>query len=406
MGRIAIESARLDESALLPAADYDPSGEKRLLKAEVEDLRRIHALSLRLAAAETLPEVLIEVLRTAAQLVDARLGSVQLLTPDGKLGMVGEVGFGSGIVEQFSLVSLEDCTTCALALRRRSRVAVRNLSEDPDFADIATALRSHGAVGAVSTPVLDRSGSVLAMFSLYWPQAHDLDDREIRALDLCAELAGRHVERSIAARLLRDRERRQVLLMRELAHRGKNLLSVVQAIASRTLRGDQSLEHVREVFIGRLGALGNTYNTLTDDAPESAQLHEIVSASLKSFSERADVCGPAIVVPANRAQTLSLVVHELATNAAKYGALSVATGRVAVGWGLVTSDTDGERFVFEWAESGGPSVQAPARQGFGSLITTVIVGRELNCVPVLEYARDGFRYRLECAVRSLTAHAA
>jgi GAF domain-containing protein len=221
------------------------SDSERQLAAEVEDLKRLHALSLRLTASSTLADVLNDVLRTAASLVDARLGSVQLLAPEGSLGMVGQIGFGESILDEFAVVRLEDCSTCVVALQRRSRVAVRDLRSDPKFTEIAAALRSYGAVAAVSTPVLDSGGKVLAMFSVYWLEEHEPSDRELRVLDLCADLAGRHIERSVA-----------------------------EALSERA---------------ARLQALANTYRTLTDEAPESAQLHEIVSAGQKSHSEQADI---------------------------------------------------------------------------------------------------------------------
>lgn len=374
---------------------------ERVLRAEVEDLKHIHDLSLRLAAADTLADVLLDVLRTAASLVDARLGSVQLLTPEGTLGMIGQIGFGDGILDQFATVTLADCSTCAVALKRRSRVCVRDLRTDHDFTEIAAALRSYGAASAVSTPILDKTGNVLAMFSVYWLEEHEADERELRALDLCAELAGRHVERNVAANALRERDQRHSLLMRELAHRGKNLLAVIQAIASRSLRGTRTLDEARDVFIGRLGALANTYNTLTDEAPESVQLHDIASAGLKFYSERAAADGPSIVVPARNAQTLALAIHELATNAAKYGALSAASGRVEVAWEITRAASGEERFSLRWAESGGPSIDHPVEPGFGSVILTSVVGKELKCVPTMEYRPDGFRYHLECALTTL-----
>jgi two-component sensor histidine kinase len=369
--------------------------EQRQLVAEVEDLKLLHALSLRLTASNTLADVLNDVLRTAASLVGAQLGSVQLVTPEGSLGMVGQLGFGDGIVDEFAVVRLEDCSTCAAALQKRSRVAVRDLRTDPEFTEIAAALRSYGAVAAVSTPVLDSGGKVLAMFSVYWLAEHEPSDRELRALDLCADLAGRHVERSVA-------EARQALLVRELAHRGKNLLSVIQAIATRSLSGDRTLDEAREVFVGRLQALASTYSTLTDKAPESAQLHDIVSAALKSHTERTDIRGPAVAVPAKTAQTLSLVIHELATNAAKYGGLSVRAGRIEVSWELMKNGSGDERFLFRWSERRGPPVKPPTHKGFGSVIITSVVGDELNCTPTLEYAEQGFRYCLECSLSTLS----
>lgn len=278
-------------------------------------------------------------------------------------------------------------------------MTVPNLRTDPSFTDIAEALRSYGAVAAVSTPVLDSSRNVLAMFSVYWLDEHEPTPRQLRALDLCAELAGRHIERRAAAATLRDRER---LLMRELAHRGKNLVSVIQAIAVRTLSGDRTLDQARDVFIGRLHALANSYNTLTDETPESARLHDIVAESLKMLSDRAQINGPVVVVPAKNAQTLSLLLYELATNASKHGALTAESGRIKVTWAIAPGDDD-ERFQFTWSESGGPPATPPSHQGFGSVLMTSIVGCELHCSPMMEYTQSGFQYRLDCPLKALTA---
>src|ERR1700761_5532287 len=370
------------------------SDTEQQLTAEIEDLRRIHGLGLRLGEASTLAEGLMDVLRTAVLLVDANFGSVQLLNGDGQLEMIGQTGFGASILDQFSVVTLKDCSTCAVALKRRARVAVRDLRKDRDFSQIAAALRSYGAVGAVSTPILNKAGNVLAMFSVYWLDEHEPDDRELAGLDLCAELAGRHVERSVAARVLHDHEQRQTLLMRELAHRGKNLLQVIQSIARRSLSGERTLDEAREVFIGRLDALSNTYSTLTEESPESVHLTKIVAAELQSHGERVNARGPAISVSAKKGQSLALVIHKLATNAAKYGALSVPTGRVEIAWGIAN-----DQFFLDWSEIDGPSVEP----GFGSVIITYVVGSELNCEPILDYQQSGFRYRFDCSVAALTA---
>jgi two-component sensor histidine kinase len=395
----AIERSVVRLSSARSNAETSINESEPQLTDEVEDLKRLHALSLRLASTNILADVLVDVLRTAASLVGARLGSVQLLTPKGDLSMVGQVGFGDSLFEKFSLVRLQDCSTCAVALQRRARVILRNLRTDPNFSEIAAALRSYGVVAAVSTPVLDSGGNVLAMFSLYWLEEHEPNDRQLRALDLCADLVGRHVERNVAAKALRDREQ---LLMRELAHRGKNLVSVIQAIAARSLSGERTLDEARKVFIGRLGALANTYNTLTEEAPESVDLHDIVSEGLKSLGERVDIGGPAVGVLAKNAQTLSLVIHELATNAAKYGALSVESGRITVTWELLRNGSADERFRFNWSETGGPAADQPVRKGFGSVIITSVIGNDLNCVPTMEYAEDGLQYRFECSLSTLT----
>lgn len=107
------------------------------------------------------------------------------------------------------------------------------------------------------------------------------------------------------------------------------------------------------------------------------------------------------MVPARNAQTLSLVVHELATNAAKYGALSAPTGRVEVAWEVTLESTD-QRFLFQWSESGGPPAEPPARHGFGSVILTSVIATELNCAPTLQFSENGLQYSLECSLSDLS----
>lgn len=176
------------------------------------------------------------------------------------------------------------------------------------------------------------------------------------------------------------------------------MLQVIQSIARRSLTGDRTLDEAREIFIGRLGALSNTYGTLTEQAPENVQLTDVVANELQSHGERINAQGPAISVPAKKAQTLALVIHELATNAAKYGALSVPTGRVEVDWAIAK-----DQFSLKWSEIGGPSTKEPAKPGFGSVIVTAVIGNELQCEPALDFRASGLQYRLDCAYSALTA---
>lgn len=178
------------------------------LAIEVEDLRSLHALSVRLAGSRELRAVLDDVLRTAADLTGARLGTVQLHTPSGTLDIVDQLGFGPAIVEAFGTIRDCDRSPCATALRTRSRVVVRDMRSDPAFADIAAALVPYGAVAAISSPLLDSHGTVSAMFSLYWNAPHEPTERDLRLLDLCTDLAGRHIERNAAAEALRASEER------------------------------------------------------------------------------------------------------------------------------------------------------------------------------------------------------
>lgn len=184
------------------------------------------------------------------------------------------------------------------------------------------------------------------------------------------------------------------MLSEELSHRLKNTLAMVQAIASQTLRNAPDLESAREALIQRLLALGKAHDILLAGIADRADLEALVRGALSLHDDatvgRLQVQGPALDVGPKAALALTLMVHELATNAAKYGALSIETGRVAVEWGI---DTDGlePSLRFSWRESGGPPVDPPTRTGFGTrLIERAFAGTIAGGV-CLDFRRSGLR---------------
>jgi PAS domain S-box-containing protein len=195
----------------------------------------------------------------------------------------------------------------------------------------------------------------------------------------------------------RHAQDRQKTMMRELAHRGKNLLAVVQSIAYRSMAGDRSLSETRDAFLGRLRALSATYGALSDEGFDGAHLETVLNNALAPFGERARLDGPDVILTVKAAQTFGLIAHELATNAAKYGALSVPDGALHVHWDIVGPEKARE-LMFNWRESGGPPCGRPQRSGFGTTILTRIAGAEFDCQPRLDYAEDGLRYCVEAAL--------
>ena len=159
-------------------------------------------------------------------------------------------------------------------------------------------------------------------------------------------------------RRLEDEERFRKLTVEELAHRLKNKIATIQAIISLELH---DIPQKRDAIIGRLVALAATDDLIMEAQGQGARLREILSTELGPYeTSRITIAGPVILLSPTVAMTMALLVHELATNAAKYGALSSATGQVAISWSL--SD---RRLNLEWRESGGPVVNAPTRNGFG-----------------------------------------
>ncbi|GEO16959.1 sensor histidine kinase [Microvirga aerophila] len=162
-------------------------------------------------------------------------------------------------------------------------------------------------------------------------------------------------------------EEQRQLLMQELTHRVKNTLAMVQAIATQTLRSAPSLEAAGIIFSERLAALARANDTLLQENWSSASITVIVEGAIQSHNDhgRIHVSGPDVHLGPKTTLALSLALHELCTNAAKYGALSVDAGQVEITWN-VARDGEAGLFRFRWQESGGPLVKAPVRKGFGS----------------------------------------
>ncbi len=198
----------------------------------------------------------------------------------------------------------------------------------------------------------------------------------------------------------KEAEARQQTLMHEIAHRNKNLLAVIQAVATHSLRGDGALGDARRGFEGRLQALSRTYDTLTHEAFSGAPLDAVLANELSGFGGRAKFFGPSVMLTVKAAQTFALVIHELATNASKYGALSAAEGRVVAHWDVIEVEGE-ERLRFEWREEGGPLVSFPQRKGFGSLLIVNVAGAEFGCKPNLSYGPSGFAYSFEARLKKL-----
>ena len=161
--------------------------------------------------------------------------------------------------------------------------------------------------------------------------------------------------------------RHQKLLVDELNHRVKNTLAIVQSLAQQTFRGEAVAPEASKAFEGRLIALANAHNVLTDEGWESVELGDIVRGALRAHStaeSRFHLAGPAVRLPPQPAVAMAMVLHELATNAMKYGAMICDEGRVEVSWRVLPGVEP--RVELRWEEGGGPPVAAPTRSGFGS----------------------------------------
>jgi two-component sensor histidine kinase len=205
----------------------------------------------------------------------------------------------------------------------------------------------------------------------------------------------------LATRLARA-EAMQSLLVDELNHRVKNTLQTVQSIAAQTFRKAQDIPNALKKFEGRVFTMGRANDLLSEDRWRNAAMAELVGSALEPFRakdrDRVHVSGPNVRVGASTAVMISMMLHELATNAAKYGALSNDTGEVFVDWHAV-GDGNGTRVRLTWSERGGPPVATPERKGFGTSLIQRGLTAQLGGSADIEFAPDGLRCTLDCPTR-------
>ena len=180
------------------------------------------------------------------------------------------------------------------------------------------------------------------------------------------------------------------LLALESAHRFKNILTVVSSIVSLTARGAASVDAFAQSLQVRLEALGRAQNVLLHDGGDRADLHQLIQSELSPYqgsaAGRISLDGPPVTLASNTAINLALVIHELATNAAKHGALSTSNGKASVRWSL-EGVADQKRLLLSWAELDGPVVSVPTRRGFG----TELIERSLGQETLLAFEPAGLR---------------
>lgn len=209
-------------------------------------------------------------------------------------------------------------------------------------------------------PIRDASGAVKGIFV----QGHDVSEN-VRAAE------------------------RQKLMIDELNHRVKNTLATVQSIAIQTARSHENPRTFAESFQARLMGLSHTHDLLTRSHWEGAELHAILEHETEAHGvHRVSLNGPSVPLPPAAALSLGMIFHELATNAAKYGALSAGEGRVLVDWSI--ADQSDRALNISWREIGGPTVTAPTRRGFGTRLIERNVHHDLAGTCDLRYPTDGF----------------
>lgn len=219
--------------------------------------------------------------------------------------------------------------------------------------------------------------------------AYDLDGQPVGIHAIARDMTERHAF-----------EQRQTLLINELNHRVKNTLALVQSLAVQSFKPDVEPERAREAFETRLGALAAAHDLLTREQWEGATLGELVAATTDGHArteEQVGASGPDLRITPRAAVSLAMALHELCTNAAKYGALSSEEGRVAISWA-----TEDRSLIFDWRERGGPTVAPPENRGFGLRMIERALASDLSGEVEIDFARKGLHCHLEAPLERIT----
>ncbi|MEL6060654.1 MULTISPECIES: PAS domain S-box protein [unclassified Methylobacterium] len=280
------------------------------------------------------------------------------------------------------------------ALKRGETVVIDDVTTDPRTAGEGASLVAIQAGALVNIPLMEQ-GRFVALFFMLSASARNWTPEEVGFLRNLAD-------RTRAAIARAEAEERQDLLNHELSHRMKNLLAMVQAIAVQSTRNAPDVETVRAVLGSRLIALGSAHDILLGGAADRAHIEPVIRGGIGVHDDgggRFRYAGPDIEIGGDAALALALMLHELSTNAAKYGALSVPGGHVDVTWSISEAG-DEPCMRIEWRESGGPPVTPPSRKGFGSRLIERGVTGQVGGTLSLDYAPAGVTCVVEAPLRS------
>lgn len=351
--------------------------------------RQVDVLEL-IARDGSLDTVLEKICRLAEELVPASLAGVTILNRAGVTFkgcvMPSAPTFAAAIagIE----VGPPHAGTCAAAVYSGMPVSSADVAADERFDPVWRRLNAeHGIRRIKSRPAKSADGRALGSFFLAftsetpspWPE-------EIGAT--CARLAGLALERHLAA----ERSR---LIVGEMQHRLKNLFASVLSIAAQTSQSGQTSSEFMKAYEGRVLALAAAHDLLSQD--EATDLAELVRRIVGPFATAADaveIVGRPFKVAPSSVVPFSLVLHELATNAAKYGALSNAGGKAHISWKSYRAENGERRFRFEWQESGGPCVAPPRRSGFGTILMKRAFA-DVEGQSRLTHMPEGLHYRVD-----------
>ncbi len=338
-----------------------------------------------------------DIARLAAQACQTPVALITLVD-DRRQWFKAELGLG---VRETSLVA----SICATAILQPGLFIVPDTTKDPRFAGNPLVQGEPHLRFYAGAPLETPEGLRLGTLCVLDTMPRDLNEGQRFTLTVLArqvmaqlELRRAIAERDEALTASRQAEQRQTVLVRELHHRVRNTLALVQSLLGSTARSSSSIEAFYRSFSARIASLAKTQTLLTEDYWQTASLREMLENELRPFindgRHRVVLHGPPLDLSADLAIPVGMALHELTSNAVRHGALSVPEGSVEVTWRL--RRVDGVRKLhLKWAERGGPAVAEPKQRGFGSTLLERVLAMQANADVQITYKPQGLTFRME-----------
>ena len=341
----------------------------RELRARARQQEAVARLSERALAEVDLQKLFEELVATVAEILDVQFVKILELVPgDAELLLRAGVGWKRGLIGT-AHESTGRHSQAGYVLASGGPVSVIDLKSETRFA-IPALLRDHGVTSGVSVPIAGRDGRAYGVLGAHTAKRRRFQEYDVSFLSAIANVIAGAIQR-------RQLDQRQELMIRELRHRSGNLFSQLLALFSQTAKTSRNVPDLVAKYEARVLALAGAHRLITEGGWKATSLTDLLRALLAPYLDRISLDGPEVFLEPDPSFALSTALHELATNASKYGSLSGPAGRLDLSWS-VSRTAQGLTLALDWKESGGPAPKRARRPGFGSRLITMVIQRQLN----------------------------
>ena len=357
----------------------------RELRVRAKQQESVARLGERALTETDLQKLFDDVVATVAEILDVEFVKILELVPgDAELLLRAGIGWSAGLVGSAHETTGRQ-SHAGYALASGGPVIVTDLKSETRF-ESAALLRDHGVNSGVSVPIAGRDGRAYGVLGAHTARRRRFGEYDVAFLSALANLLAGAIQRQHS-------DQRHELMIRELRHRSGNLFAQLLALFSQTARTSRSVPDLMTKYQARVLALANAHRLITEGGWRATSLTDLLRLLLTPYLERVTLTGPEVFLEPDPSFALSSAVHELATNAVKYGSLSVPDGQLTLGW-TVNRSEQGMTLALDWSERGGPPPRRGRRTGFGSRLIGMVIERLLGGQLDRTFGAEGLDARL------------